>query len=93
VFLRSGIGDVCGEYVDWLFVRPIPSALFTADEEGEGTYNDIVSGSIRPIFKVQPNQMFRQSPIAHLIHSIQNEVEQVKSRNQSRWKIDICRNR
>jgi hypothetical protein len=37
--------------------------------------------------------MFRQTPITHLVHLVQDEVEKIETRNERGWEINIGRNR
>lgn len=86
--LGSGVGDVCRENIDGLDVR-----LYITVLNRKGTYNDIMSGSIRSVFEVETDEMFGQTPVAHLIDLVEDQVQQIETRDQSRGEIDIGRNR
>lgn len=58
---------------------------------GRMTHNKIQTSSIRPVFQVQTNQMLREAPVIHLVHLVEDEVEQIKSRDEGRREVDIGR--
>lgn len=82
--LGSGVGDVCSQDIDGLDI-----SIFLLILARKGTYNDIMSGSIRSVFEVETDEMFGQTPVAHLIYLVEDQVQEIKSRDQSRGKIDI----
>ena len=87
VDLGPGIGDVCSQNIDGLDVR-----LYIPVLNRKGTYNDIMSGSIGSVFEVEANEMLGQTPIAHLIDLVEDQVQKIKSRDKRRREIDIGRN-
>jgi len=60
---------------------------------GKGTHDDVVSSCIWAVLKVKRDKMLSKTSIAHLINLIKDEVEEIKSRNKSRWEIDVGWNR
>jgi hypothetical protein len=56
---------------------------------GKGTYDDIVTGCIRPILEVERDEMLSKTPIAHLVDLVQNKIKKIESRDQCWGKIDI----
>lgn len=50
-----------------------------------------MSGGIGSVFEVETDEMFGQTPIAHLIDLVEDQVQQIETRDQSRGKIDIGR--
>jgi len=55
----------------------------------EGTYDDIVTCCIGPIFEVERDQMLGKPPIAHLVDLIQNKIKEIESRDQRWGKINV----
>ena len=87
VDLGSGVGDVCRENIDGLDV-----SIFALPHE-RGTYDNIMPGGVGSILEIQTDEMFGQTPIAHLINLVENQVQKIKSRDQGRGEIDIGRDR
>lgn len=56
------------------------------------TYNDIVTGRLWLVLKIKPDEMFRQSSITHLVNLVQDEIQEIESRNKRWGQIDISRN-
>jgi len=52
-----------------------------------------MSGSIRSVFEVETDEMFGQTPVAQLIDLVEDQVQEIKSRDQGRGEIDIGRDR
>ena len=86
--LGSGVGNVCRENIDGLDV-----SFFFLVLARKGTYNDIMSGSIGSVFEVETDEMFGQTPVAQLIDLVEDQVQEIKSRDQGRGEIDIGRDR
>ena len=51
-----------------------------------------MTGSIGSVFEVETDEMFGQTPIAHLIDLVEDQVQKIKSRDKRRREIDIGRN-
>lgn len=57
--------------------------------EEKGTHDDVVTGGVGSVLEVQPDEVLGQSPIAHLVNLVEDEVEQVESRDQSGRQVDV----
>lgn len=85
--LGPGIGDVCSQNIDGLDVR-----LYIPVLNRKGTYNDIMSGSIGSVLEIKTDEMFGQTPVAHLIDLVEDQVQKIKSRDKRRREINVGRN-
>ena len=97
----AGVRNVRSERLDGLYISTLFTPLQNCNRLGLissmgkvnawGTYDNISPGSLWPILQIKPHQMLGQPPVVQLVHLVQDEIQQVKSRNQRRREVNVGR--
>ena len=83
--------NVGGECLDRLSLSQ--TSVFRRESAESRTNENVDSSSIGSVLQVESNKMTSESSIVDLVNLVQNEIEQIESRDERRREIDISRDR
>ena len=73
----------------------VSTGYFVSDcsKISKSTHKNIHSASVWSVLEVQADQVLGQSPVVHLVHLVQDEVEQVETGDQCWGQVNVGRDR
>jgi hypothetical protein len=57
------------------------------------TYQDVFAPRVGVVFDVESDEVLGESTVEGLVHLVEDEVEEVETRDKRRWEVDVARDR
>lgn len=84
-------GDVGSKVLDFLQTDAMVSWRSASISSRIGAHHDIGTGSLRLVLEVQADQVLREHAVALIVDLVEDEVQQVETRDQGRRQVDVAR--